>query len=202
MNGLEKIIEGIEAEAAAKKAALQSAFDAEKAAAEAECSKAVGEINAAFKAKSDDAVAAVAARGATQKERRARDIRLAAKSKLVERAFSDAAEKFGEAEDYPETLSSLLIKALDDAERNVKVSDKYFIRMRKCDEKYLDGMLAAAKAAKGNVPSVEPGDPIDEAGFILTDNEVEINCTAASLISEKRTALTPKAAAILFGSGD
>lgn len=199
MNGIEKIIEGIKADAAAKKAALQTAFDSEKKSSKEECEKAVEAINAAHKAKSDEAVASIRARGATQRERRARDIRLAAKSDLVERAFKDAAEKFGEAEDYPDTLSSLLIKALSDAERNVKVSDSYSLRMRKCDEKYLTGMISAAKSAKGSIPEIKLGEPISEAGFVLTDGEVEINCTAASLIAEKRTALTPKAAEILFG---
>ena len=202
MNGIEKIIEGIEAETAAKKAALQSAFDAEKQSAEEEYKKAIEEMNVSFKAKTADSVAAIRARGATQKERRARDIRLSAKSDLVERAFKEAAEKFGTAKEYPEMLSSLFIKALGEAERNVKVSDTYYIRMRECDVKYLDAMLSDAKKAKGGIPSVKPGEPIEEPGFILTEGEVEINCTAKSLISEKRTALTPKAAAILFGSGD
>ena len=202
MNGIDKIIEGIQADTAAKKAAMRSAFDAEKQSAEAECRKAVDEIAAECKAKCGDAVSAIRTRGATQKERRARDIRLAAKSDLVERAFKEAAERFGEAEEYPDILSSLFIKALYEAERNVKVSDTYYVRMRRSDEKYLDNMLSDAKKAKGSIPTIKRGEPIEDPGFILTEGEVEINCTAKSLISEKRTALTPKAAAILFGSGD
>ena len=198
MNGIEKIIQGIEAETAAKKAALKASFDEEKKIADAECKSAVDRINALYKEKADDAVAAVRSRGETQKARRARDIKLAAKSELVRRAFSEAADKFGDSPEYPDTLSALLVKALEDAGRNINVKDRYTIRMRECDAGYLAGMTEYAKKAKGSIPEIVLGDSIDEAGFVLTDGEIEINCTAKSLIEEKRTALTPKTAAILF----
>ena len=198
MNGIERILEGIESDTAAKKAAMQAAFDAEKKIAEDELASAVGEIRASYKKKTDEAVAALYSRGATQKERRIRDIKLAARSDLVGRAFTEAVRKFGDAEDYPETLSSLLIKALDDASRNVRVSDSYRIRMRERDLCHLEKMLSDAKKARADVPDITPGEFIDDAGFILTDGEVEINCTASALVAEKRTSLTPAAAAILF----
>ncbi len=198
MNGIERILEGIESDTAAKKAAMQAAFDAEKKIAEDELASAVGEIRASYKKKTDEAVAALYSRGATQKERRIRDIKLAARSDLVGRAFTEAVRRFGDAEDYPETLSSLLIKALDDASRNVRVSDSYRIRMRERDLCHLEKMLSDAKKARADVPDITPGEFIDDAGFILTDGEVEINCTASALVAEKRTSLTPAAAAILF----
>jgi V/A-type H+-transporting ATPase subunit E len=199
MNGIQKIIDHIEADAAAKYRAILN-----------EASNKSGEIRAQYeKAASDeyDRITAIGRMDAeTNIERlghvaalEAKKQVLATKQEMVSEAFERAAREIvGLPEgDYVALLARLAAEASRKGDEQVVLNESDLVRRS-----------AAAVVAKANellrqkgrtaalTLSVEPRDI--RGGLILASGDIEVNCSVDTLINQNKNELSPKVAGILF----
>jgi V/A-type H+-transporting ATPase subunit E len=198
MNGVQNIIDRIDADSAAECAEIA-------AEAERQCE----EIKAEYSKAEQDAYWKIVNEGAKEAEQRierlgsvakleARKQILAAKQELVARAFERAAEKIAQlpTDRYVSFLAELAVKAAVEGTELLIFSreDAARVGKRVCDgaNAGLAKMRRTAKLTLSDTPGAFKG------GFILTSGEVETNCTAQSLVSQYRNELSAAVAEALF----
>ncbi|MDR1589895.1 MAG: hypothetical protein LBS51_06855 [Oscillospiraceae bacterium] len=198
MDGIQKIIDRIEADSAA---------ECEEIAAQAE--RQCQEIKADYSKAEQDAYWKIVNAGAKEAEQRidrlgsiakleAKKQILAAKQELVTRAFDRAADMLAHLPEdkYVSFFTDLAVKAVVDGSEKLIFSAKDAGRVGKsvCDGANAE-LAKAGRTAKLTL-SETPGS--FKGGFILTSGEVETNCTAAALVSQYRNELSAAVADALF----
>jgi V/A-type H+-transporting ATPase subunit E len=198
MNGVQNIIDRIDADSAAECAEIA-------AEAERQCE----DIKAEYSKAEQDAYWKIVNEGAKDAEQRverlgsvakleARKQILAAKQELVTRAFERAAELIAQlpTDRYVNFLVKLAVQAsVDGAERLIfSREDAARVGKRVCDgaNAELTQLGRTAKLTLSDAPGAFKG------GFILTSGDVETNCTAHSLVSQYRNELSSAVAEALF----
>lgn len=194
MNGIERILQRIEAEAQAERDQLLKAAHEE-----------AEQIRSRYQAQAEQEAAEQEAkrqRAAQEQEERlisvaqmeARKTLLAAKQALVEQAYSQALERLrslSEAERIP-VLADLLARASSNGQEEVIVSPEDHAHVGQA-------AVEAANAASGlRLTLSEETRPI-QGGFILKDGSIEMNCTFDTLVRLQRTETAGMVAKKLFG---
>ena len=194
MNGIEKITARINADA-------QAEIDRTLAQAREEAAR----ITERYKAQADAEAAALAARSekaAAEREERlvsvaqmeARKVGLAAKQEMVEKVYERALEKLRTMpqEQYTAVLAALLIQASATGTEEAIFSP---------EDRDKAGKAAVAKAneqlPKGGLTVSQETRNIS-GGFILKDNNVEVNCTFDTLVRLQKAETAGAVAKKLF----
>jgi len=125
----------------------------------------------------------------------ARKAELAAKQKMIERAFDEAREKLANLpeKEYVELLAKLAVKASSSGKEQVIFSQKDRAKYGK------QAVTAANEAlgAKGKLTLSEESRPM-EGGLILQEGDVEVNCTFETLLRLQHSTLSLEVAKLLF----
>lgn len=227
MDGIEKITAKIAADA-------QAEIDGLNARAQAEAK----EIADAARAKADALTAELAEKGkqaAAEREQRmasvaqldARNAGLAAKQKMLDKAFDRALEKLCTLEDeaYIELLANLLVKASSSGREQVVFNQKDRARVGKAAVGRANELLAKSVAPKlpDELAETKVGAFVDrvvsgvsalaqgtamltmaeesrsiKGGFILIDGKVETNCAFETLVRLEKTNMAGEVAKLLF----
>lgn len=193
MNGIEKITGLIQSEA-------QAEIDAVLAQAREEAAQVTARYEAQVKAETADLDSRSEKAAAERRERlvsaaqmEARKAALAAKQEMVERAYALALEKLCQLpeERYTEVLASLLIRASSTGREEVVLSEK--------DRKRV-GEAAVAKANRDGGKKLTLSQEIRDipGGFILKDQNVEVNCTFDTLVRLQKAETAGAVAKKLF----
>ena len=194
MKGIEKITARITQEAQAE--IDRTLADAREQAAQ---------ITARYQAQADAEAASLAARNekaAAEREERlvsvaqmeARKVSLAAKQEMMEQVYRRALEKLRSMpqEQYTAVLAALLVQASSTGAEEVVFSP---------EDQAKAGKAAVAKAneqlPKGKLTVSQETRPI-AGGFILKDNNVEVNCTFDTLVRLQRAETAGAVAKKLF----
>lgn len=196
MDGIEKIIERINAAAAEECAAI-----AQKA--ESDCAAIRGEYEKKLQAAYESAIEKGEKEIGLDAERMLRNARLDARKELLlakqnvlDTAFQTAKEKLlALPEDqYIAWLASLACKASDGSGEIILSA-----RDKELGEKILAKANEAliAKGKKGELKLSNETRNID-AGFILLDGRTEVNCSVSSILEDSRQAIAAKVAEKLF----
>ena len=195
MDGIEKITGRINED-------VQREIDALTADARREAD----EITARYQAQADRESAEIVERGrkaAAEREERlgsvaqleARKLELAAKQEMLQRAFDAALEKLLTLpeEQYIALLSALAVKAARTGKEQVILSQKDRTRYGK------QAVTAANEKLgdKGHLTLSQESRPI-KGGLILSDGDVEVNCTFETLVRLQRGELDREVAKVLF----
>ncbi len=195
MNGLEKILERISSETQqtvdgimAEANAAVAASD-EKAAAEAE------KITAELDARGDKDAAEREERLVSVAQMEARQIILAAKQDVMEKAFEGALEQLCSApdEEYAQICAGLMVKAAPDGK-----GEAVFPADRQAAGKL--AVEQANKALGGSIKLSDEKRPL-RGGFILRNGSVEVNCSFETLVRLQRSEAAGDVARLLFPEG-
>ncbi len=195
MNGIEKITGKIDAD-------IQAEIDQILANAQG----AVAEIQASFEAQVAQETEAILARGkveAKQREERlvsmamleGRKVELGAKQALIEEAFDGALNHLLTLpeEKYIALLSQLIVKAVTTGRELVICSPKDATQ-------YGEKIVASANEIlgdKGNLTLSSETRPM-KGGVVVSDGDVEINCSFETLVRLQRGTMDKEVASILF----
>ena len=194
MNGIERILQRIEAEAQAERDVILNA-----AREEAE------QIRSRYQAQAEQEAAEQEAkrrRAAEEQEERlisvaqmeARKTLLAAKQSLVEQAYRQALEKLrslSEAERVS-VLADLLVRASSNGQEEVIVSPEDHAHVGRA-------AVEKANAASGLWLTLSEETRPIQGGFILKDGSIEMNCAFDTLVRLQRTETAGMVAKKLFG---
>ena len=194
MDGIEKITGRIESDAARETEAIQE-----------EARRQAGEIAARYEAQARRESADILERGRRAADERverlasvaqleARKLELAAKQELLERAYETALEKLTGLPDgaYTDLLAQLAVEASSTGREAVILSPKDRARYGKAavtraNEKLGDGHLTLSEQTR----------PI-QGGLILSDGDVEVNCSFETLVRLIRGETDREVAKVLF----
>ena len=194
MDGIEKITGRIAADAQKEADAIL-----------AEARRQAGEIAARYEAQAQKEREEIVARGRRNADERverlagvaqldARKLELAAKQELLKRAYGLALEKLENLPDEQAValLADLAVKASSTGREQVILSPKDRARYGKAavtraNEKLGDGRLTLSEQTR----------PI-RGGLILSDGDVEINCTFETLVDLQRGEMDREVAKVLF----
>ena len=194
MDGIEKITGRIAADTEAEIASIQ-----------AEARRQADEITARYEAQAKREAEEIAARGRRSAEERqarlasvaqldARKLELAAKQEMLKRAYDLALEKLEHLPDEQAValLADLAAQASSTGREQVIFSQKDRARYGKAavtraNEKLGDGRLTLSEQTR----------PI-RGGLILSDGDVEINCTFETLVDLQRGEMDRQVARVLF----
>ena len=195
MNGIEKITGQIDAD-------VQKEIDELTAQAQAQAA----EISAKYEAQAKSDSGAILQKGtqdAAQREERlasvaqleCRKLELAAKQEMLSRAYDKALEQLLNLpeQEYTALLADLAVKAAVTGREAVILSQKDRTRYGKqvvtaANERLNGGRLTLSEQTR----------PI-QGGVILSDGDVEVNCSFETLVRLQRGALDRPVAQILFG---
>lgn len=191
-DGLEKILSCIEADAEAALAALKEAHAQTLADIAAKCDEKVTNTMDAAKKIAASETACARERASSKAEAQTRGILASSKSELVRRAFATAAERFTTMgqDEYLSYMAPLLQNAaaeFGDTKPTLTVPKQHPVSA--------DALLKAAGVTVGKV--VE-GDL--RAGFVLSSDEIEVDCDPEKLIMERYEELAPSVAEALFSA--
>ena len=194
MDGIEKITGRIAADASQEIAAIQ-----------AEARRQADEIAGRYEAQAQRESADILARGRRAADERverlasvaqldARKLELAAKQEMLSKAYDLALEKLVNLPDkeYVNLLADLAVKASSTGREAVIFSQKDRARYGKAvvtqaNEKLGDGHLTMSEQSR----------PI-QGGLILSDGDVEVNCTFETLVRLQRGEMDREVAKVLF----
>ena len=193
MNGIDKIIQRIEADAQAE---LDRVLNAAKEHAEeiTELYRSRAEAEAAeLKARNEKNAAEREERLVSSAQMEVRKASLAAKQQMLDKAYALALDKLCSMPDaqYIETVAELLVQAAPRGAGKVIFAP---------GEKERIGAAAVAKANEkldGQLTVAEETRPI-RGGFILSDGKVEVNCSFDTLVRLQKNETAGAVAKILF----
>lgn len=193
MNGIEKITQRIEADAQAEIDRILSAAREE-----------ADQITGRYKAQADAEAASLAARNeksAAEREERlvsvaqmeARKVQLAAKQEMVEKAYDLALEKLCAMPDaqYTEVLAGLLVQASSNGREEAIFSPEDRERVGKA-------AVDKANAASGKQLKLSQETRPLKGGFVLRDENIEVNCTFDTLVRLEKAETTGAVVKKLF----
>lgn len=195
MNGIEKITGRIASDAAQEIASIQ-----------AEARRQADEITARYTEQAGRESAELLERGRRSAEERverlasvaqleARKLELAAKQEMLAKAYDKALEQLLNLPDqeYTALLAGLAVKASSTGREAVILSQKDRTRFGKqvvtqANEKLKDGKLTLS----GETRAIQ-------GGLVLSDGDVEVNCTFETLVRLQRGELDRELSKLLFG---
>ena len=193
MNGIEKITQKITAGAQAEIDSILGTAKEEAA-----------QISARYQAEADSIAAELAAKGekaAAEREERlvsaaqmeARKVQLAAKQEMMEQVYTRALEKLCSmpADQYAAVLAELLVKASSTGTESVIFSAED-------REKVGQAVVEKANAASGKKMVLSDETMPVQGGFILKDQNVEVNCTFETLVRLQKAETAGAVAKKLF----
>ena len=193
MNGIEKITQLIEADAQA---------DIDRILSEAR--EESDQITGRYKAQAEAEAASLAARNkktAAEREERlvsvaqmeARKVQLAAKQEMVEKAYHLALEKLCAMPDarYTEVLAGLLVQASSNGREEAIFSPEDRERVGKA-------AVDKANAASGKQLKLSQETRPLKGGFVLRDENIEVNCTFDTLVRLEKAETTGAVVKKLF----
>ena len=193
MNGIEKITQRIEADAQAEIDRILSAAREE-----------ADQITGRYKAQAEAEAASLAARNeksAVEREERlvsvaqmeARKVQLAAKQEMVEKAYDLALEKLCAMPDarYTEVLAGLLVQASSNGREEAIFSPEDRERVGKA-------AVDKANAASGKQLKLSQETRPLKGGFVLRDENIEVNCTFDTLVRLEKAETTGAVVKKLF----
>jgi len=195
MDGIEKIVAKIKAEAKAEIEAITAEAKAEAEAIAADSAAKAQAITAELTAHGRKNAAEREERLASVALLDARNATLAAKQELLNKAFDRALEKLCTLEDeaYIDLLAKLLVKASRTGKEQAVFNQKDRARV---------GEQAVARANEmlggGALTPAENTHPI-QGGFILVDGPIETNCAFETLVRLQKNGMAAEVAALLFG---
>ena len=193
MNGIEKITQRIEADAQAEIDRILS-----------EAREEADQITGRYKAQAEAEAASLAARNeksAVEREERlvsvaqmeARKVQLAAKQEMVEKAYDLALEKLCAMPDarYTEVLAGLLVQASSNGREEAIFSPEDRERVGKA-------AVDKANAASGKQLKLSTETRPLKGGFVLRDENIEVNCTFDTLVRLEKAETTGAVVKKLF----
>lgn len=193
MNGIEKITQRIEADAQAEIDRILS-----------EAREEADQITGRYKAQAEAEAASLAARNkktAAEREERlvsvaqmeARKVQLAAKQEMVEKAYDLALEKLCAMPDaqYTEVLAGLLVQASSNGREEAIFSPEDRERVGKA-------AVDKANAASGKQLKLSKETRPLKGGFVLRDENIEVNCTFDTLVRLEKAETTGAVVKKLF----
>lgn len=195
MNGIEKITGRINAD-------MQREIDEINANAAAEAAEITAQYAERAKRESEDILARGREAAAEREERlasvaqlEARKLVLAAKQDVLEQTFDQALEDLLNLpeKEYTEVLAKLIVKACQSGDEEVIFSQKDRPRYGKAAVTSANEMLGD----KGRLTLSVESRPI-QGGFILSDGDVDVNCTFETLVRLQRRELDGPVAKVLF----
>ena len=198
MNGIDKILERIEADSRAEIESIEA-----DARARCEAIRADGDRRA------QEQYAGLITAGAKRAEERisrlksvaeleARKQVLATKQEMVSLAFDRAVDMIADLDDqrYIALLASLAVRASSDGTEKLIFSAADRARVGKAVCQKANAELEARGTAGRLTLSEETRDI--RAGLVISAGDIEVNCTAESLVSGLRGELASKVASVLF----
>ncbi|MTQ95540.1 hypothetical protein GMD88_02095 [Pseudoflavonifractor sp. BIOML-A6] len=227
MNGIEKITERIEGDAQREIDAVLNAARAEAEGITQRYQAQAGRERADLVARGEKAAAERVERLGSVAQLEARKLALAAKQEMLDRAFELALQKLCTLpdEEYIDLLAALTVKAAQSGKEQVIFSRKDRSRVGKAVVTRANEMLAKQVAPKlpdeltdtkagaildrvvtgasailagtGMLTLAEETRPI-RGGVILSDGDVEVNCTFETLVRLQREAMSGEVAKALF----
>ena len=193
MNGIEKITQRIEADAQTEIDRILS-----------EAREEADQITGRYKAQAEAEAASLAARNeksAAEREERlvsvaqmeARKVQLAAKQEMVEKAYDLALEKLCAMPDarYTEVLAGLLVQASSNGREEAIFSPEDRERVGKA-------AVDKANAASGKQLKLSKETRPLKGGFVLRDENIEVNCTFDTLVRLEKAETTGAVVKKLF----
>jgi V/A-type H+-transporting ATPase subunit E len=121
---------------------------------------------------------------------------LAIKQEMISRVFAKAEEKLSllPADEYVSLLAALIVRAAKNGEEQIILSPRDRERygeavVKEANKRLPDGKFTLAAGSRGI-----------KGGLLLSQGDVEINCSFASLIQQLRGELTPQVAHMLFAA--
>ena len=193
MNGIEKITQRITADAQAEIDRVLGAAKEEAAQITARMTAEAEAVAAELAAKNEKAAAEHEERLVSAAQMEARKVQLAAKQDMLEKAYERALEKLCAmpAEQYAAVLAELLVKASSTGSEAVIFS---------AEDREKVGKAAVEKANSVSGKKLVLSDetqPI-KGGFILKDQNVEVNCTFETLVRLQKAETAGAVAKKLF----
>ena len=193
MNGIEKITQRITADAQAEIDRVLGAAKEEAARITARMTAEADAVAAELAAKNEKAAAEHEERLVSAAQMEARKVQLAAKQDMLEKAYERALEKLCAmpAEQYAAVLAELLVKASSTGSEAVIFS---------AEDREKVGKAAVEKANSVSGKKLVLSDetqPI-KGGFILKDQNVEVNCTFETLVRLQKAETAGAVAKKLF----
>ena len=193
MNGIDKIIQRIEADAQAEiDRILNAAKDQAEEIAELYQGRADAEA-AELKARNEKTAAEREDRLVSSAQMEVRKTALAAKQQMLEKAYTQALDKLCSMPDaqYIETVAALLVQAAPKGTGKVIFAPAEKERIGKAAVEMANEKLG------GQLTVAEETRPI-RGGFILSDGKVEVNCSFDTLVCLQKNETAGAVAKILF----
>ena len=193
MNGIDKIIQRIEADAQTEiDRILNAAKDQAEEIAELYQGRADAEA-AELKARNEKTAAEREDRLVSSAQMEVRKTALAAKQQMLEKAYTQALDKLCSMPDaqYIETVAALLVQAAPKGTGKVIFAPAEKERIGKAAVEMANEKLG------GQLTVAEETRPI-RGGFILSDGKVEVNCSFDTLVRLQKNETAGSVAKILF----
>ena len=196
MNGIEKILQRLDAETQTEVDAILAEAGRQAAEAEAKAKEEAERLSAELDSRGDKDAAEREERLVSVAQMEARQKVLAAKQEMMEEAFSGALDKLCKAPDaeYAALCAALLVKAAPDGKGEAVFAE----------DRQEAGRLAVEQANKllgGGALKLSAEKRPVKGGFILLSGSVEVNCSFETLVRLQRTEAAGEVAALLFAEG-
>jgi len=193
MNGIEKITQRITADAQAEIDRVLGAAKEEAAQITARMTAEADAVAAELAAKNEKSAAEHEERLVSAAQMEARKVQLAAKQEMLEKAYELALEKLCAmpAEQYVAVLADLMVKASSTGTEAVIFSAED-------REKVGKAAVEKANAASGKQMVLSDETQPIKGGFILKDQNVEVNCTFETLVRLQKAETAGAVAKKLF----
>ena len=193
MNGIEKITQRITAEAQAEIDRVLGAAKEEAAQITARMTAEADAVAAELAAKNEKSAAEHEERLVSAAQMEARKVQLAAKQEMLEKAYECALEKLCAmpAEQYTAVLAELMVKASSTGTESVIFSAED-------REKVGKAAVEKANAVSGKQLVLSDETQPIKGGFILKDQNVEVNCTFETLVRLQKAETAGAVAKKLF----
>lgn len=194
MNGIEKLIEKIYADAAIEDNKAIEEYEKKIAEIKNDAQNRINEINEAAKKKAELEKEEIFERAKKSAVTSTRDVLLGAKQQVIKEAFERAIKSFNTMEkgQYISIISKYLNESLSQAEFMLGCT-LILPQNAVCTKEEL--LLTVTN--KECIKEVVLNDKID-AGFILKTPEIELSCTPEKIIMAKKEALMPSVVEALF----
>jgi V/A-type H+-transporting ATPase subunit E len=193
MNGIEKITQRITADAQAEIDRVLGAAKEQAAQITARMTAEADAVAAELAAKNEKSAAEHEERLVSAAQMEARKVQLAAKQEMLEKAYELALEKLCAmpAEQYTAVLAELMVKASSTGTEAVIFSAED-------REKVGKAAVEKANAASGKQMVLSDETQPIRGGFILKDQNVEVNCTFETLVRLQKAETAGAVAKKLF----
>jgi len=193
MNGIEKITQRITADAQAEIDRVLGAAREEAARITARMTAEADAVAAELAAKNEKSAAEHEERLVSAAQMEARKVQLAAKQEMLEKAYERALEKLCAmpAEQYIAVLADLMVKASSTGTEAVIFSAED-------REKVGKAAVEKANATSGKQMVLSDETQPIKGGFILKDQNVEVNCTFETLVRLQKAETAGAVAKKLF----